>query len=42
MLATGTVAAAGAVILELPGHGACLPDLTFQHTQISERVHLEE
>jgi predicted nuclease of restriction endonuclease-like RecB superfamily len=28
-------------ILDLPGHGVCVPDLTFEHAQTGERVHLE-
>ena len=28
-------------ILDLPGHGVCIPDLTFEHAQTGERVHLE-
>jgi predicted nuclease of restriction endonuclease-like RecB superfamily len=28
-------------ILDLPGHGVCVPDLTFEHAQTRERVHLE-
>jgi len=28
-------------LLDLPGHGVCIPDLTFAHAQTGERVHLE-
>lgn len=28
-------------ILDLPGHGVCVPDLTFEHARSGERVHLE-
>ncbi len=28
-------------LLDLPGHGVCVPDLTFSHSQTGERVHLE-
>jgi predicted nuclease of restriction endonuclease-like RecB superfamily len=28
-------------ILDLPGHGVCIPDLTFEHARSGERVHLE-
>jgi uncharacterized protein len=28
-------------ILDLPGHGVCIPDLTFEHARNGERVHLE-
>jgi len=28
-------------LLDLPGHGVCIPDLTFSHSQTGERVHLE-
>ena len=28
-------------ILDLPGHGVCVPDLTFLHADTGERVHLE-
>jgi predicted nuclease of restriction endonuclease-like RecB superfamily len=28
-------------VLDLPGHGVCIPDLTFEHAQSGERVHLE-
>lgn len=28
-------------LLDLPGHGVCIPDLTFVHAQTGERVHLE-
>ena len=28
-------------LLDLPGHGVCIPDLTFSHGQTGERVHLE-
>jgi hypothetical protein len=28
-------------ILALPGHGVCVPDLTFEHARSGERVHLE-
>ena len=30
-----------AEILDLPGHGVCVPDLTFEHARSGERVHLE-
>jgi predicted nuclease of restriction endonuclease-like RecB superfamily len=28
-------------LLDLPGHGVCVPDLTFTHARTGERVHLE-
>jgi len=28
-------------LLDLPGHGVCVPDLTFEHANTGERVHLE-
>jgi predicted nuclease of restriction endonuclease-like RecB superfamily len=28
-------------LLDLPGHGVCVPDLTFEHVRSGERVHLE-
>ena len=28
-------------ILDLPGHGVCVPDLTFQHAETGESIHLE-
>ena len=28
-------------LLDLPGHGVCVPDLTFEHARTGERVHLE-
>ena len=28
-------------VLDLPGHGVCVPDVTFTHAQTSERIHLE-
>jgi hypothetical protein len=28
-------------LLDLPGQGVCVPDLTFQHSQTGEQVHLE-
>jgi uncharacterized protein len=28
-------------LLDLPGHGVCIPDLTFTHARTGERVHLE-
>lgn len=28
-------------LLDLPGHGVCVPDLTFEHARSGERIHLE-
>jgi uncharacterized protein len=34
-------AAPATEILDLPGHGVCIPDLTLTHARTGERVHLE-
>jgi len=34
-------ATAAVEILDLPGHGVCIPDLSFEHARSGERVHLE-
>jgi predicted nuclease of restriction endonuclease-like RecB superfamily len=34
-------AAPASDVLDLPGHGVCVPDLTFTHEQTRQRVHLE-
>jgi hypothetical protein len=34
-------ASAATDVLELPGHGVCVPDLTFEHAGTGERIHLE-
>jgi predicted nuclease of restriction endonuclease-like RecB superfamily len=34
-------AAPAVELLDLPGHGVCVPDLTFEHARSGERVHLE-
>jgi len=34
-------AAPATEILDLPGHGVCIPDLTLSHARTGERVHLE-
>jgi hypothetical protein len=28
-------------LLDLPGHGVCIPDLTFEHARTGEHIHLE-
>lgn len=40
-LGTPWQAAPATDLLDLPGHGVCIPDLTFAHSQTGERVHLE-
>jgi hypothetical protein len=40
-LATPWRAAPATTILDLPGHGVCVPDLSFEHTQTGECIHLE-
>jgi len=40
-LGTPWQAAPATDLLDLPGHGVCIPDLTFSHSQTGERVHLE-
>ena len=34
-------AAPAVEILDLPGHGVCVPDLTFEHARTGERIHVE-
>ena len=34
-------AAPATELLDLPGHGVCIPDLTLEHARTGERVHLE-
>ena len=34
-------AAPAVEILDLPGHGVCVPDLTFEHVRTGERIHVE-
>jgi uncharacterized protein len=34
-------AAPATELLDLPGHGVCVPDLTFTHSKTRQRVHLE-
>ncbi len=41
VLDTPWQAAPATDLLDLPGHGVCIPDLTFSHSQTGERVHLE-
>jgi uncharacterized protein len=40
-LATPWRARPASELLDLPGHGVCVPDLTFEHRETGERVHLE-
>jgi predicted nuclease of restriction endonuclease-like RecB superfamily len=40
-LATPWRASPATEVLDLPGHGVCVPDLTFRHAETGEHVHLE-